>query len=194
MCLLPLKSWPASDSKVRHSCGRNEYEDYFSKLPTALRDELAATLMYTTSAQEAGLLSQVVSLRGLDQLSVILICARMKTCSYKKMADFDGRSDYIFEKGDVADSCLIVVEGRCAVEGRPGDYAFEAHNLKRGGFIVSQQFGRLTTAAFCANSALFRACKTARRCNRRMSTRCSLPARACACTLRTRTLSACWHR
>lgn len=62
----------------------------------------------------------------------------MKTHTYGKTVDFDNKTDYIFVKGATADSCLIVAEGRCAVEGRPGDYAFEAHNLSRGSFIDEQ--------------------------------------------------------
>ena len=59
----------------------------------------------------------------------------MKTFTYGKTVDFDHKSDYVFVKGDVADCCLIVADGRCALEGRPGDYAFEAHNITRAAFV-----------------------------------------------------------
>ena len=49
----------------------------------------------------------------------------MKTFTYGKTVDFDHKSDYVFVKGDVADCCLIVADGRCALEGRPGDDIFD---------------------------------------------------------------------
>jgi len=92
----------------------HEYK-YFQQLPGNLRMELARQLKYLdhhTDTSKPGLLCRVPSLRGLDSLSIILICCRLKTRHYMPSTTSDvGGREYIFRRHDVGHDMMIVADG-----------------------------------------------------------------------------------
>jgi hypothetical protein len=97
-----------------------EYENIFLQLPVDLRLELARQLHYIEphanqgQEQKPALLSNVPSLGGLDPLSTIMVCSRVKLVTYQKQEYFHGNSSAehtIFMPGDAGYEMMMVIEG-----------------------------------------------------------------------------------
>ncbi len=97
-----------------------EYENIFLQLPVDLRLELARQLRYIEPFAKPGqdikpgMISNVPSLGGLDPLSTIMVCSKVKLVSYERQEYYHGNSSAehtIFMPGDPGYEMLIVVEG-----------------------------------------------------------------------------------
>jgi hypothetical protein len=100
--------------------GANEVEEYFSRLPIRLRDELAREVGYLRSSKGPALLEQVHCFHHLDDLSTILICSRLKTITFdKSVSGHDSEiitREYVFREGERAWEMYIILEGRLILE------------------------------------------------------------------------------
>ena len=106
-----------------------EYDDYFSKLPTDIRLELAREVGYMDSAKRPGLLSKVPSFGGLDSMSLILVCTKLKTELYPKSVfvmtseDENGlpiMRETICRQGEHAWETIVFMEGVANVTSADG--------------------------------------------------------------------------
>lgn len=93
-----------------------EYHDIFMHLPMELRVELARQLKYIGDAksQNGGILSKVPSLGGLDNMSMIAVCSKLKMTFHEKDGyDQRARIDhtYIFKRGQMGYDMMVVVDG-----------------------------------------------------------------------------------
>ena len=97
-----------------------EYQEIFLQLPVDLRLELARQLRYVEPfAREGhdakpGWLSNIPSLGGLDPLSTIMVCSRVKLLSFERQEYLHGNASAehtIFMPGDAGYEMLIVLEG-----------------------------------------------------------------------------------
>ena len=97
----------------------NEYQEIFTQLPVDLRLELARQLRYVEPFARDGQdakpawLSNVPSLGGLDPLSTIMVCSRVKTLSFERQEYLHGNAaeHAIFMPGDAGYEMVIVLEG-----------------------------------------------------------------------------------
>jgi hypothetical protein len=130
----------------------NEYEDYFSRLPSDQRLQLAKEIGYLDSSRKPGILARVPSFGALDTMSLVLVCTKLKTEVYEKsVAVGDTARDSIVRRGESAWEMLVVLDGivNCTeVEGdkdvrkflmMDDDQALQHETqLKAGGYIDEQ--------------------------------------------------------
>ena len=107
-----------------------EYEDYFTRLPTEYRLELAKEVGYLESAQNPGIFTNVASFGSLDTMSLILVCTKLKTELYLKSAsvmtseDEDGiriTRETICRRGEAAWEMLVFLDGIANVSTAEGE-------------------------------------------------------------------------
>lgn len=90
----------------------NEYQDYFSRLPAEPRLQLAKEIGYLDSARKPGILARVPSMSGLDSMSLVLICTKLKTQVFEKSVVMgDKARDSIVRRGESAWEMLVVLDG-----------------------------------------------------------------------------------
>ena len=96
-----------------------DFFGFIVNLPVDLRDEMARQMHWidgvsATGAEVFGLLHKVPFFTGLDSLSAIHICARMKVCMATPMigsSGDDGRTNLIMEEGQPGEDMFIIIGG-----------------------------------------------------------------------------------
>jgi hypothetical protein len=106
-----------------------EYTDYFTRLPTEHRLQLAKEVGYLDSAHRPGVLAKISSFSGLDTMSLILVCTKLKTELYEKStsapiagdAGIPTTRETVCRRGEHAWELIVVLEGIANVTDADGD-------------------------------------------------------------------------
>eukprot|EP01043_Picozoa_sp_COSAG02_P017537 COSAG02_NODE_796_length_17128_cov_176.587586_8_plen_645_part_00 len=90
----------------------NEYQDYFLRLPAESRLQLAKEIGYLDSSRKPGILARVTSMSGLDTMSLVLVCTKLKTELFDKSVQLGTKPrESIVRRGENAWEMLVVLDG-----------------------------------------------------------------------------------
>lgn len=101
--------------------GTNALPEYFLRLPVGLRNELASSVRYLGSSRGPSMLAEVKCFHSMDDLSVIMVCAHMKTITFDKSVvhhhsigenEDAVEREFVFKNGERAFEMFVVLEGR----------------------------------------------------------------------------------
>lgn len=130
-----------------------ELQSVFKQLPSELRLELARQLKYVgdTKGRRGGMLSNVPSLKGLDALSMIAVCSKMKI-TYHDKDSWDERAGidhtFIFQRGDIGYDMLVVVDGIVHLVSESKNSAPQQITALRYGDVVDEHMALLPPVGY----------------------------------------------
>ena len=142
-----------------------EYRSIFMQLPSELRLELARQLKYVgdVKGRNGGILSKVPSLEGLDNLSMIAVCSKLKI-TYHDRDSFDEPAGidhtYIFKRGQIGYDMMVVIDGVVNLVTKESQSGPQQISTLRFGDFVDEYMALLPPVGYHRQQSCFAATAT----------------------------------